>query len=64
VDLKGFMIWNDRDIESFDDVCMMKMMSTYEDQKAAIDVYVDEDLKGLPIQFWLPKCYSSNLNVG
>jgi len=43
---------------------MMKMMSTYEDQKAAIDVYVDEDLKGLPIQFWLPKCYSSNLNIG
>jgi len=58
------MIWNDRDIESFDGVSMMKMMSTYEDQKAAIDVYVDEDLKGLPIQFWLPKCYSSNLNIG
>lgn len=49
------MIWNYKDIESFDDVSMMKMMSTYED-KRAINVYVNEDLKGLPIQFWLPKC--------
>ena len=45
MDLKGLMIWNYKDIESFDNVSMMKMMSTYED-KRAINVYVNEDLKG------------------